>query len=82
MKEHLLVRWRRLIDDWTASPSMDLWRQLAEVTMLCVLVINVRRGMEFTELTMIEYNNRTNYVKTNILQSMSSSDRATVERYS
>jgi hypothetical protein len=71
LKDYQLNCSKRLIEEMDAEPTQTKWRDLAEVTLSRTLVFNARRGMEITDLTMTEYENRINNVPANILGTMS-----------
>jgi hypothetical protein len=80
LKDYQIKTSQSLIQSLESQPSRQLWRDLAEVTMSRLLVFNARRGSEVADLRMTEYEKRTNYVHTNVLNNMSVQDQQMVQR--
>ena len=80
LKDYQIKMSQSLIPSLELQPSRQLRKDLTEVTMARLQVFNVRRGSEVADLRMTEYEKRTNYVHTNVLNNMSVQDQQMVQR--
>jgi hypothetical protein len=80
LKDYHVKTSQSLIPSLELQPSRQLCKDLTEVTMSRLLVFNVRRGSEVANLRMTEYEKRTNYVHTKVLNNMSAQDQQMAQR--
>ncbi|XP_052759701.1 uncharacterized protein LOC128202688 isoform X2 [Mya arenaria] len=64
LKNHLSSRMSALAEKLQSSPAYKVWRELAEVTMVKILLLNKRRGAEASKLLISAYQSRPNWEET------------------
>ncbi|WAR24751.1 hypothetical protein MAR_038420, partial [Mya arenaria] len=64
LKNHLSSRMSALAEKLQSSPAYKVWRELAEVTMVRILLLNKRRGAEASKLLISAYQSRPNWEET------------------
>ena len=78
LKNYLSLKMATLSEKIKESPSYQAWRELAESTMIRILLLNKRRGAEASKLLLTAYMHRPNWKETTnkeVLDSLSSLER-------
>ena len=83
LKDHLSAKMSILTRQVGISPTYQLWRELAEVTMVRILLLNKRRGAEASKLLLGAYHSRPNWenmANREVLDSLSPLERQMFSR--
>lgn len=78
LEDHLSSRMSILTTQVRISPTYQLWRELAEVTMVRILLLNKHRGAEASKLLLSAYHswpNWQNLANQEVLESLSPQER-------